>query len=140
MLFEIESGVVAPLTNAFTAIGKPGTTLLDNLTLHGQVEQLASSANPIPIHNIKFHLPKGGGNLIFDDFHTCPVADHLLPALDGIQATNIQPDRSIEFERVSTRRRFWIAKEHADLLPYLVDENNARFGFVDNACQLAHRL
>ena len=92
MLFEIQPGVVAPLTNTFTAVGEPGSTLLDDLALHGQVEQLASSANPIPVHNIKFYLPKGWGNLIFDDFHTCTVANHLLPALNGVQATNIHTD------------------------------------------------
>ena len=60
----------------------------------------------IPVHNIKFYLPKGWGNLIFDDFHTCTVANHLLPALNGIQATNIQTDRGIEFERVPTPSLF----------------------------------
>jgi hypothetical protein len=52
------------------------------------------------------------------------------PALNSIQATNIQTDRGIEFERVPTRRCFWIAKEYANLLAYLVDENNACFSFV----------
>src|SRR5438094_96968 len=50
MLFKIQPGVVAPLTNTCTTIGKPGATLLHDLTLYRQVEQLASSANPIPVH------------------------------------------------------------------------------------------
>src|SRR5712692_10091246 len=97
MLFEIQLGVLASLTDTFTAVGEPGAALLDDLALYRQIEQLAGSANTLPVHDIKFHLSEGRGDLVFDDFDTRTVADHLLPALDSIQPTNIQTDRGIEF-------------------------------------------
>src|SRR5262245_22718592 len=97
MLFQIQLGILASLTDTFLGVSKPGPTLLDDLTLHSQIEQLAGSANPIAIHNIKFHLSEGRGHLVFDDFHPCAVADHLLTGLNRVETANIEPDRGIEF-------------------------------------------
>ena len=97
MLFQIQLGILASLTDTFPSVSKPGSTLLDDVALHGQIEQLAGVANAVAVHNIKFHLPEGRGHLVFDNFHPRAVADHLLTRLNRVETANIEPDRGIEF-------------------------------------------
>ena len=38
---QVLLGILAALTNAFFTVGKPGTTLLDNLAFDAQVDQIS---------------------------------------------------------------------------------------------------
>ena len=58
------------------------------------------------IHDVEFHLPERRRNLVLDDFDPGLVADDFVAVLDRTDATNIQADTGIEFQRVTARGGF----------------------------------
>ena len=66
--------------------------------------------------------------------------------LDGIavfdlaDATDIEPNRSIELQGITTGGGLRITEHHTDLLTKLVDEDNGGVGLIDRSGHLTQRL
>src|SRR4029079_16763126 len=67
-------------------------------------------------------------------------ADDVFLLLHGADAANVEAHRSVELERLATRRRFRIAEHYTNLLAQLVDEDYRRLRPRDCTRQLAKRL
>src|SRR4029079_6838518 len=67
-------------------------------------------------------------------------ADDVFLLLDRTDAANVEAHRSVELERLATRRRFRIAEHDADLLAKLIDEDHRRLRPGDRTSELAQRL
>src|SRR3546814_10515946 len=67
------------------------------------------------VHDIEFDLLERRGDLVLDDLHPRRIADDIVAILDLAGAADVEPDGSIEFERVAAGGRFGIAVHHADL-------------------------
>src|SRR3546814_9714453 len=76
------------------------------------------------VHDIEFDLLERRGDLVLDDLHPRRIADDIVAILDLAGAADVEPDGSIEFERVAAGGRFGIAVHHADLHAELVDEDH----------------
>src|ERR1041385_9100036 len=68
------------------------------------------------------------------------VADHFIPFFDLADPADIQADRSIELQCISTRRGFGVSEHHTDLFAELVDEDHAALGLADGAGKFSHCL
>ena len=91
-------------------------------------------------HNVKLSHSKGRGNLVLDNLSADPIANQLVPLLDGIRAPQINPDRAIELQRPATRSDFGIPEEDPHFLPQLVDEYHGSVGLAYRSSQLPERL
>ena len=60
--------------------------------------------------------------------------------LNGSDSSNVQSDRGVEFERITTACDLRASKHHTDLHSKLIDEQHGRMGFVDCCGELPHRL
>ena len=85
-------------------------------------------------------VPEGRGHLVLDDLDLDPVADDLVALLDGRHPPDVDPQRGVELEGPAAGRRLRVAQEEADLLPDLVDEDEAGFGPGHDGGQLAQGL
>ena len=77
---------------------------------------------------------------IFHDFDFRAAADHLVAILDGGDAPHIRANRRVELQRATAGCRFRIAEHDADLFANLVDEDEAGFGFRNDAGEFAQGL
>ena len=116
IIAEEEFGVFPTLADTLVAIGVPGTGLLDDVGLGGQVHQERGVADAFVEHDVELGLAERRGDLVLDDLHPDVVADDCLSLLDRSDAADVQPQRGVELERLATRSGFRIAEHDADLL------------------------
>ena len=96
--------------------------------------------NSFPENDVEFRCPERRSDLVLHHFYFYPVAHRFFAILDLRHAPDIQPDRSIEFQRVASRRRLRIAEHDADLFPQLVDKNTNGIGLADRSGKLSQSL
>src|SRR6478609_3825649 len=53
--------VLATLTEAFTAEGEPRSALLDNLSIDGQIQQVAFLGDPLTVHDVELGFAERWG-------------------------------------------------------------------------------
>ena len=68
------------------------------------------------------------------------VTDNLVAILDSTYLADVEANRSVELQRVTTRGGLWVAEHHADLLAKLVDEDTGGVGLVDSSGEFAESL
>ena len=83
---------------------------------------------------------KGGGYLVLYDLYPGAGADNVVPLFQRRDFSDIHPDRGVELEGVTPRGGLRVAKHDANLHPDLIDEDDCRMGFADDACQFAQCL
>src|SRR3546814_19339561 len=80
------------------------------------------------------------GDLVLDDLHPRRIADDIVAILDLAGAADVEPDGSIEFERVAAGGRFGIAVHHAHLHAELVEEDHHATRAADPDGELSQPL
>ena len=133
-------GVLASLTEADIAIGEEGAALLNDLEFGGEIEDIADSGDAFVEHDVELGGAEGGRDLVLDDLDAGAIADDFVADLDGLDAAHIEPDGSIEFERITAGGGFRVAEHDADLRAQLVGEDDRGLGLVDGAGKFAKRL
>src|SRR5437867_1086989 len=91
-------------------------------------------------HDIELGLPERRRHLVLDHLDPDVVADDRLAFLDRTDPADIEPERSIELERLAAGGGLRIAEHDADLLPQLIDEHHGTIRAIDGAGQLPQRL
>src|SRR5207253_10705162 len=100
ILLEVVLGVLAPLADADGVVGEPAPGFLDQPGLDAEVEDLADLGNALAVHDVELDLLERRRDLVLDDFHAGGVADDLVALLDLAGAADVEPDRSVELERI----------------------------------------
>ena len=91
-------------------------------------------------HDIELCLAEWRSHLVFYNFHTHLVSLDLVTIFQLSNTTDIQTDRSIEFQCVTTCRRFRVSEHYTDLITQLVDEDTGRIRLIDRGRQLTKGL
>src|SRR5439155_26057469 len=118
----------------------PRARFLDEARLDPEVENLADLADAFAIHDVELDLLERRCDLVLDHFDARRIADDVVAVLDLADAADVEPHRSVEFERIAAGRRLGIAVHHADLHPHLVDEDHHAARAADRPGELAQRL
>src|SRR5690606_8271999 len=134
------ASVILALTDAVAVVRIPGTSLVNNALPHPQLDQLAFAGDALAVQHFELGLLKRRRQLVLDHLDPGLVADDLVAALDGADATDVEAHRGVELERVAAGRGLRAAEHHADLHADLVDEDHQRVGTLDVGGQLAQRL
>ena len=123
-------------------VGKPRALFIDNVVFDRRVQQAARGGHSLTEHDLHLDLSKRRGHLVLHHLDPNPVPDGVgvFGRLDGLDLPHLQPDRSVEFQRVPPGGGLRVAVHHADFHPGLVDEDQHRSGFADSGGELAQRL
>src|SRR5436305_2515064 len=62
--------VFAALPDPLAAVAEPGAALLDEVVLHGEVEEVAFPGDPLAIEDVELHLAEGRRDLVLHHLHT----------------------------------------------------------------------
>ena len=119
--------VLAALAEPLAAVREPGAALFDNALIDGKIEQIAGARNPFAVHHVELGFAERGRHLVLDDLDARPAADHDVAVLDARDAADVHAHRRVELQRAPASGGFRIAEHHTDLLPQLVDEDEAGF-------------
>ena len=108
---------------------------------NAQVEDLTHFGNTFAVHDVELNHFEGRGYLVLHHFHLGAVTgDVVLVLLDLADAADVEANRRVEFQGVTTGGGFGRAEHDADFLAQLVDEDAAAAGFVDGAGELPQGL
>src|SRR5664279_4113349 len=108
--------VLASLAHLLTLVREPGSGLLHETQLDGDVEDRALATYALSVHDVELGLLERRGAFVLHDLHARAVAHDLGAILDRLDATDVESDRRVELECPSTGRHFWRAVDDADLL------------------------
>ena len=120
MLIEVSEDHVAALADLCATVRPPGAWLLHQAQLLGRVDELAELVDSGAVEDLEVRLAERRGKLALDDLDLALAADHVVPALDGLLAPDVEADRAAELARVAAGGRLGVAVDHADLLAQLV--------------------
>ena len=95
--------VLPALAELLTLVGEPGTRLLDEPEVDRDVEERPFAADALAVHDVELGLLERCRALVLDDLDPRPVADHVGPVLDRLDAADVQPDGGVELQRTATR-------------------------------------
>ena len=140
MLLQVIAHVILALADPFTVIAVPGTSFVDNFLCNTEVDDFALARDALTIEDVKFGLPERRRHLVFDHLGARFVADDLVTFLDRADASDVDPHRRIELERIAASRRLRVSEHDADLHSNLVDENHQGIGPLDVRRQFTQRL
>jgi hypothetical protein len=123
-------GVLPTLAELLALVGVPGTRLLHDAKIDGDIEDRTFPADALAVHDVELRSPKRRGALVLHDLHPGAVADHLGAVLDRLDAADLEADRRVELERTAPWCDLRRAVDHADLLSQLVDEDAIVFDLL----------
>ena len=75
MLLQIGARVVAALTDALALVGIERAGLLDQVVLHGQIQQLTGPGDALAVEHVHHAGAERRRDLVLDDFDLGAVAD-----------------------------------------------------------------
>ena len=83
-------GRISSLPDPLGAVTEPGAALVDDLSLHADVDQLSGLGNSLRKHDVKLGLLERRRHFVFDDLHPDAAAMNLLPLFDGFDPANVE--------------------------------------------------
>jgi len=140
MLAQECSRVLPALAEPLVAEAEVRAGLGDDLSLERRVEDGALPGDPRAVDDVELGLLERRRNLVLDHLDADAIADRLHALLEGLDPADVEPDRRVELERATARRRLRVAEHDADLLAQLVREDADRVGAVERSGELAERL
>src|SRR5215208_4567739 len=136
VLLEKLLGVLPTLPQAFIAVCKPGTTLLDYIVLDAHVQHASLPGDPLSVHHVELHRLERRRYLVLYHLHPGLVAHSVVADLQRPDAPYVQTHAGIELQRPPSRRRLRRAEHDPYLLPQLVDENGSSPGTAERPREL----
>src|SRR5579872_988325 len=130
----------AALAKTFAAKRNPRAILFKDAAGNAEVEQIAFPGNAFAVKDVEFGFAERRGDFVLYDFCACARADNAVAFFNSLNAANVEADRSIELQRAATGGGFGVAEHDADFFADLIDENEARLGFWNDACKFAKSL
>src|SRR5439155_9773116 len=118
----------------------PGAGLLDDPVGGAEVDQLAELIDAGAEQHLELRLAERPRALVLDHLDAHPRSHRLVALLELSDAADVETHRGVELERLTARRGLGIAEDDPDLLPQLVDEDDAGVLLVYGRGQLAQRL
>src|SRR5690606_27511777 len=116
------------------------TGLVDDTSLHAQIDDFALARNAGAVHDVEFGLLEWRRDFVFNYLDAGFVTHHFVALFNGADATNVEPDRRIELERITACGGFGVTEHDANFHANLVNEDNHAIGTLDVGGQLAQSL
>src|SRR5437764_1301273 len=133
-------GVLPALAELLALVGVPGSGLLHDAQVDGDVDDRSLPADAPAVHDVELSGFEGRRALVLHHLDPRAVADDLAAVLDGLDPADVEADRGVELERSPTGSHLRRAVHHPDLLPELVDEDGDGVGPAEGPGELAQRL
>ena len=92
------------------------------------------------VHDVELGLLERCRALVLDHLDPGAVPHDVGPVLDGLDPTDVEPNRRVELQGPTAGGRLGRAEHDADLLPQLVDEDGDGARLRQRPRQLAQRL
>ena len=108
--------------------------------VHPKVKQASLSGNANAVQDVELGLLERRCHLVLNNLDAGAVAHRFRAFFQRFDATDVEANRSVELERLAAGGGFWAAKEDADLLAKLVDENHGRAGLAQSTGELSKCL
>src|SRR4051794_25946771 len=86
-------GVLPALTELLALVGVPSAGLLHDPEFHRDIQQRALTADAMAVHDVELSLTKRRSNLVLHDLHPGAGTGDLDTIFDGLDPTNVEPDR-----------------------------------------------
>ena len=107
---------------------------------HGQVQRIALARDPFAVQDVELGIAERCSHLVLHNLHLGARPHHRVALLHRADAANVDAHGRVELQRLAAGRRLRIAKHDADLLAYLVNEDQAGARLGDGPGKLAQRL
>ena len=91
-------------------------------------------------HDVEFGLTEWRRHLVLHHLHTHLITLDVVAVFQLTDTTDIQTDRGIELQGVTTGCCLGVTKHHTDLIAQLVDKDTGCISLVDRTGQLTQRL
>ena len=140
MLLQPGDRVVTALANVVALVAVPSPLTGHHTGLLGKIEQTADRADAAAKQDVELRNPERRGHLVFGHLDLGPNAVFLGTALQGLDATDVEPHRGIELEGITTGGGFGVAVGDSDFLTQLVQKDHRATGLANVACDFAHGL
>src|SRR5690606_9106023 len=114
--------------------------LLHDVVVHREMEDVSAAADALAEQDVELAVPERPRDLVLHDLDPHPVTDRVLARLERGDATDVEPLRGVELERVAARGRLRATEHHVDLHADLVDEEERAVALLHRAGELAERL
>ena len=93
MCCQIRLCILTSLTDLFSVVCIPCTTLIDQINLRRKIQDISFSGNSFSEHDIKFCFLERRCNFILHDLHADMVTNHLSALLQSLSSADIHTDR-----------------------------------------------
>src|SRR5690606_15120766 len=140
VLDEEVAGVLLALAELVAVVRVPSARLAHDLVLDAVVDEAALTRDADPVQDVEFGLLERRRHLVLDDLDAGAVTDRVGAVFQGLDATDVEPHRGIELERLTARGGLGASEEDTDLLAQLVDEDHRGLGLVEPTRELAEGL
>ena len=108
--------------------------------LDTHVDERAFLADALAVENVELGLLERRRDLVLDDLDASAVTHCVGTVLESFDTTDVEADRSVELQCLTTGGGFGRTEHHADLLAKLVDEDDGGARVVHGTGDLAQRL
>src|SRR5690606_12021685 len=102
IVFQVLGGIGLALADLVALVGIPGAGLLDQALLHAKVDDFAAAVDALAIENLELGLTERWRHLVLHDLDAGFTTDHFVAFLHRAGTTDIQTDRGVELECVTT--------------------------------------
>ena len=102
VFLQVAPGVLFTLAELFAFVGVPGAGLLDDVLLDTEIDKAALAGDALAEEDVELGLPEWSGKLVLDHLDSNPVTHRVLAVLQGFNATDVQTNRGVELESLTT--------------------------------------
>ena len=130
ILFEEGSRGFTTLADPLVLVAVPCTGPLDDIQFGGYIKDTAYRVDTLCVDDVEFGDAERRCNFVFDHFHFDTVAVFFAVFLQGLYASDIETNRGVELEGVTTGGGLRVAVHDTNFLTKLVDEDNCGVGLA----------
>src|SRR5690554_124644 len=122
--------ILPALPYLLTHVRVPGTTLVKQFIFERSIENTPVVAYPFAEEHVEFNFLERWSNLVLHDLYSYPVSDDIVgTSAYCFYAANLDSDRGVELECITTGGRLRVTEHDIDLHTNLVYENDGRIAF-----------
>ena len=108
MILQVLDRVVAALSYALFLVRVPCTRFLHELMCDAHVHEPAEAVDALPEVDIELHDFEGRGALVLHDLDFRLVRIRFVAVFERLNAANIEPDRGVKLESISSSCSLWL--------------------------------
>ena len=114
---EVGLGVFSALAQEGLTVPEIGPAFVNQFIFNTQIENVADFGDAFVVHDVKFGLGEGWGNLVLLNLDPRPVANHISAGFQALNPANVEPDGGVELQGIAAAGRLRVAEHDSNLHP-----------------------